>query len=266
MAAIPRYSLLVLPPEVLLLLRPHLCIASWTHLAQCSVALRQIFCVEEDLKKACFARGIAVPLRRAAWQPPRAASERPCFPNHRILCAKLAQHLRLCGLMACHDVCARSAGDALKDDAETGQTEALADTHELITLSKALKLEPKDRPIWSPIVQSLPIISYDSVKAAGIFTEEDDYLPGYRGANSSDVEPLFKHLPIMALHATTPPVERMTFYGSRSPWAATISNSGGCTVSDSVVLLVKGKVFLSVRSLPLILACSDRGHNAKLRS
>lgn len=96
-----------MPAEILLLLQPHLGIASLTSLSQCNSVLRSLFWHEKSVAAACLARGITLPLEETGLDEPR-----PRVPDYLHLCALMTRHVHAdCRVRHCHEVVCRLAGE-----------------------------------------------------------------------------------------------------------------------------------------------------------
>lgn len=104
----PSTALLVhLPNELLLLLRPQLCISSLVALSRTNSLLRGLFWIELDLKAACLAVGVARPLKQLALKD---KPVKPRVPDYRLFCVGIAAHARGCDVEECHEIAQRSIG------------------------------------------------------------------------------------------------------------------------------------------------------------
>lgn len=99
-----------LPVEVLLLMRPHLSIATLCHLSRTCSLLRAVFWEEKALQIACFARGVSRPLEQVPLESMGTEGCDWLYPDYRMLCANLVQHGEGCKVKACKAVIYRQKG------------------------------------------------------------------------------------------------------------------------------------------------------------
>ena len=105
-------ALLSLPNEILLLLRPHLCISSLVALSRTNSLLRCLFWIELDLKAACLSVGVARPLKQLAL---KGKPVKPRVPDYRFFCVGIAAHALGCDVVECHEIAQRSIGAQSND-------------------------------------------------------------------------------------------------------------------------------------------------------